>query len=164
MSLRAALERIDDTVWRGEGVCIKPIETQEELAYAIFVCQLDEEQKELVNPAGFSIGRAYLFPEDNIPCLIYDENRKPIGFISLCRWLGNGDAYSWSYYIDKERQNKGYGRNAAALAIRILKTADPQKLIKLSTEECNEKAQRLYLSLGFQKLPEFDGDDVVFGI
>ncbi len=37
MSLRAALERIDDTVWLGEGVCIKPIETQEELAYAIFV-------------------------------------------------------------------------------------------------------------------------------
>ena len=164
MSLRVALDHINDTVWLGEGVCIKPIETQEELAYAIFGCQLDEEQKELVNPAGFSIGRAYLHPEDNIPCLIYDENREPIGFISLCKWLGCGDAYSWSYYIDKKHQRKGYGRKAAAVAIRILKTANPEKPIKLSTEECNEKAQSLYLSLGFHKLPELDGDDIVFGL
>lgn len=164
MSLRAALEYIDDAVWFGDGVCIRPIQTQEELAYAVFECQLDEEQKELVNPAGFSIGRAYLYPEDNVPCLIYDENREPIGFISLCKWLGNGNAYSWSYYIDKKHQNKGYGKNAAALAIRILKAADSQKTIKLSTEESNEKAQCLYISLGFQKLPERDGDDIVFGL
>ena len=164
MSLRAALDRIDDTVWYGDGVCIRPIKTQEELAYAIFGCQLDEEQKELVNPAGFSIGRAYLFPEDNVPCLIYNENREPVGFISLCKWLGNGDAYSWSYYIGKEYQSKGYGRNAAALAIRILEAADPQKPIKVSSENCNEKAHCLYLSLGFQKLPELDGEDIVFGL
>ena len=103
-------------------------------------------------------------PEDNVPCLIYDENSEPIGFISLCKWLGNGNAYSWSYYIDKKHQSKGYGKNAAALAIRILKAADPQKTIKLSTEERNEKAQCLYISLGFQKLPERDGDDIVFGL
>ena len=36
--------------------------------------------------------------------------------------------------------------------------------IKLSTEADNLKAQRLYLSLGFQKLEEMDGDDLVFGI
>ena len=165
MSLKNALDRLDDTMWQGDVVCIKPIETQDELAYAIFECQLSEEQTELVNLAGFSIGRAYLFPEDHVPCLIYDDEKNPIGFISLCRWLGKGDACnSWSYYIDRAHQGKGYGRKAAALAIRILKAADPKKIIKLSTEKGNEKAQRLYLSLGFQMLPEFDGDDLVFGL
>jgi diamine N-acetyltransferase len=164
MNLRYALDHVDEAVWFGDGVFIRPIKTQEELVYAIFECQLNDEQKELVNPAGFSIGRAYLFPKDNVPCLIYDENREPVGFISLCKWLGEGDAYSWSYYIDKECQGKGYGRNAADLAIRILKAANPQKPIKLATESFNEKAQRLYLSLGFQKLPELDGDDIVFGL
>lgn len=165
MSLKTELDRLDDTIWQGDGVCIKPIETQDELIYAIFECQLNEEQTELVNPAGFSIGRAYLFPGDHVPCLIYDERKEPIGFISLCKWLGKGDdCYSWSYYIDRNHQGKGYGRKAAGLAIRILKAADPKKTIKLSTEKSNEKAQRLYLSLGFQMLPEFDGDDLVFGL
>ena len=164
MSLRFALEHVNDAVWHGERVCIRPIKTQEELAYAIFGCRLDEEQKELVNPAGFSIGRAYLFPDDNVPCLICNENGKPIGFISLCKWQGIGDAYSWSYYIDKESQGKGYGRDTAVVAIRILKAADHLKPIKISTELCNEMAQRLYLSLGFQRLPELDGDDIVFGL
>ena len=36
--------------------------------------------------------------------------------------------------------------------------------IKLSTEAANLQAQRLYLSLGFRKLDEMDGDDLVFGM
>ena len=57
-----------------------------------------------------------------------------------------------------------YGRDTAVVAIRILKAADHLKPIKISTELCNEMAQRLYLSLGFQRLPELDGDDIVFGL
>ena len=34
--------------------------------------------------------------------------------------------------------------------------------IRLSTEESNTKAQRLYQSLGFTKSDVLDGDDVVF--
>ena len=66
-----------------------------------------------------------------------------------------------SIKISKE---KGYGRHATELAIHILKAADPEKMIKLSTEVRNVKAQTLYLSLGFEKLAEMDGDDLVFGM
>ena len=123
-----------------------------------------DEQKELVNPFWFSIGRAYLFREDNYPCVIYNEKSEPIGFINLCKWLGDGDAYSWSYFIDKEYQGKGYGKRAAQLAVHILKSANPTKHIKLATETCNTKAHQLYISLGFEKLAEMDGDDIVFGL
>ncbi len=98
----------------------------------------------MVNPAWFSIGRAYLFREDNYPCIICTKQGQPIGFIDLTRWLGQGDAYSWSFYIDRDHQGK--------------------KPIKLATEQSNEKAQQLYTSLGFRQLAELDGKDLVFGL
>ena len=164
MGLRTVLAHVEGAVWSDELVCIKPIVTQSDLIYAIFDCNLTEEQIELVNPAGFSIGRAYLFREDNYPCIIYNEKSEPVGFISLCKWLGKGDAYSWSFFIDKDHQGRGYGKSAARTAVRILKAADPDKLIKLSTEKENMNAQRLYRLLGFSLLPELDGDDLVFGL
>lgn len=164
MGLRTDLKNTDRNVWTDGRVTIKPIESEEELVYAVFFCELREEQKEFVNPAAFSIGRAYLSREDNFPCLIFAEDKKPVGFISLCRWLGEGDAYSFSFYIDKGHQGKGYGKSAASTAVRILKAADPSMKVKLSAEKENIRAHKLYVSLGLKKLPELDGDDIVFGI
>ena len=65
---------------------------------------------------------------------------------------------------DVRYQKMGYGRAAARLAIDLLKSADPEKQIKLSTEVSNTSAQGLYVSLGFEKLDETDGDDLVFGL
>lgn len=164
MSLRADLEKLADGHWQNTYVKIKPISTEADLIYAGYDCQLTDEQKELVNPFWFSIGRAYLFKEDNYPCIIYNVGNEPVGFINLCRWSGCGDAYTWSYFIAKEHQGKGYGKQAAQLAVNILKSANPDKYIKLATEICNTKAQQLYTSLGFERLSEMDGDDVVFGL
>lgn len=164
MSLRSDLEKLSAEHWQNACVKIRPLATQDDLIYAAYDCQLTDAQKELVNPAWFSIGRAYLFREDNYPCIIYNECNAPIGFINLNKWLGSGDAYSWSYFIDSRHQRKGYGKSAAQLAIAILKAANPEKQIKLSTEVSNTTAQDLYLSLGFQKLDEMDGDDIVFGL
>ncbi len=164
MSLREDLENLEKECWENEYVKIRPILTEADLIYAGYDCQLTEDQKELVNPFWFSIGRAYLFKEDNYPCIIYNSCGKPVGFINLSKWLGSDDAYSWSYFIDKNHQRKGYGKHAAELAIHILKSANPEKQIKLSTEVHNKKAQTLYISLGFKMLDEKDGDDIVFGL
>lgn len=164
MGIRSALETVGKELWSDTRVTIRPLKSESDLIYAAYECQLDDSQKELVNPAWFSIGRAYLFREDNYPCIICNEQMTPIGFINLCKWLGEGDAYSWSYYIDKSYQGKGYGKSAAEASVRLLKAADPDKPIKLATEKGNEKAQRLYRSLGFRQLPERDGDDLVFGL
>ncbi len=164
MSIRNDLEKLSGDNWQNAYVKIKPLSTEGDLIYAGYECQLTEEQKELVNPFWFSIGRAYLFPEDNYPCIICNTQDEPVGFINFCKWQGEGDACSWSYYIDKNEQGKGYGKNAARLAIHILKSINPPKQIKLATEKYNTKAQTLYLSLGFSLLPETDGDDLVFGL
>lgn len=164
MSLRSDLEKLADEHWQNAYVKIKPLSTMSDVIYAGCGCQLNDEQKDLVNPFWFSIGRAYLFKEDNYPCIIYNECNQPVGFIILSKWLAIGDAYSWSYFIDKDQQGKGYGKRAAQLAIHILKTANPNMCIKLATEETNIKAQQLYKSLGFEQLSEMDGDDLVFGM
>lgn len=163
MTLRKALEGVNGSLWSDGQVSIRPIKTEADLIYATMDCQLTEAQRDLVNPAWFSIGRAYLFREDNLPCLIYADGQ-PVGFINLDKWLAKGDAWSWSFYVDKGHQGKGYGRRAARLAIRLLKAADAAKPIKLATERDNQRAQSLYASLGFQLLPERDGDDLVFGL
>ena len=115
----------------------------------------------MVSPFWYTIGRAYLFAEDNYPCIIYNEKSEAIGFINLCKCIGD-EANSWSFYIDKDHQGKGYGKASAALAIGILKMAAPEMKIKLATEQANEKAQKLYESLGFIKTDELDGDDLVY--
>ena len=164
MGIRSALETVGKDLWSDTRISIRPLQTESDLIYAAYECQLDDRQKELVNPAWFSIGRAYLFREDNYPCIICNAQMTPIGFINLCKWLGEGDAYTWSYYIDRSQQGKGYGKSAAEAAVRLLKAADPDRPIKLATEKGNEKAQRLYRSLGFRLLPERDGEDIVFGL
>ena len=159
--MRKSLQALDKRCWRNDTVSIKPIETMDELIYAGYDCRLTEEQKDMVSPFWFTIGRAYLFPEDHYPCVIYSERSEAIGFINLCKWSGD-EAYSWSFYIDKDHQGKGYGRSSASLAISILKTVAPDIPIKLATEQSNVKAQRLYASLGFRKAEELDGDDLVY--
>lgn len=164
MSLRKDLEDLADEHWQNEYVRIRPISNEADLIYAGYECKITDEQKNLVNPFWYSIGRAYLFRDNNYPCIIFNEHDEAIGFINLSKWLGDEDAYSWSYFIDKDHQGKGYGKRAAQLAIYILKKANPFKNIKLSTEVSNTKAQTLYLSLGFKELTERDGDDIVFGL
>jgi len=163
VSLRSELIGLDSHLWEDELVRLRPISCEKDIIYATIDCALKDGQQELVNPAWFSICRAYLSPEDNYPCLICTNNGEPIGFISLCKWLGDGDAYSWSFFIDASHQGKGYGRHAALVAVRLLKSASG-KAIKLATEEDNGAAQHLYESLGFKLLPERDGDDLVYSL
>ncbi len=163
MPLRTDLERVAPDRWKNERVKIKPLETEADLIYAAHECELTDEQRELVSPVWFSVGRAYLFRDDFYPCIIYNESNDRIGYICFGKWFGS-DAYTWGYFIDKNFQRKGYGKASARLAIQILKEANPEMTIKLATEESNIKAHSLYTLLGFKRLDEKDGDDIVFGL
>ena len=158
-------KEIDCTaILSNDTVYFKPVTSEEDLIYCCFECELKDEQKDLVNPPFFSIARAYLNPNNVYPFIIYDKLDNKIGFICLLNWLGKGDAFSFSLLIDKHHQRKGYGTNSIKLAIDILKTIDDKKPIKISVEKANEKAQKLYESLGFKKLDELDGDDLVYSL
>lgn len=141
------------------GIQIRPICDDYDLWFAVVECKLSPDQAQYVNPAGFSIGRAYLRPEDNLPCIIWKGNTR-IGYIVLRKF--DKSANSWSYYLDKTQQGHGYGTIAARLAVQILKAAEPSAAIKLSAERTNKKAHDLYRAIGFRHNGETDGDDLVF--
>ena len=148
----------------GGGLTIREVRDDGDLWFATAECALAPGQGEFVNPAGFDIRRAYLTPADNVPCVICLEDGTRIGFIVFRMWLAAGTAYSWGYHLDRNWQGRGYGERAARLAIRILKAMGGDMPIKLSAEVENTRAQRLYERIGFHRLDELDGDDLVFGL
>lgn len=163
MNLRDAVAALGtENFWLGE-LFLRPIRDDMDLWYATVQCRLKPGQEDYVNPAGFSIGRAYLHPEENIPCVIYHSSGRPIGYLVLRTWA-SGKANSWSYYLDAEEQGKGYGRAAARLAVQVLKAANPAARICLAVEADNCAAQRLYESLGFRRQEEKDGDDLIYAL
>ena len=99
----------------GGGLTIREVRDDGDLWFATAECALAPGQEELVNPAGFDIGRAYLNPADNVPCVICLEDGTRIGFIVFRMWLAAGTAYSWGYHLDRNWQGRGYGERAARL-------------------------------------------------
>lgn len=143
-------------------ITICPIDTQEDLWYAVHTLQLTPQQQDFVNPPGFSIGRAWLWPEKFLPCVVCLSDGTRIGFLVFSHWMAEGDAVTWSFMIDCRWQHKGYGMTATRLALQILHEVCPALPVKLAAEENNTRAQALYRSLGFVCLAEKDGDDLVF--
>ena len=160
-SLRERLAELPPDVFELEGVSVRPIQDEEDVWYAVVECQLAPGQEQYVNPAGFSLGRAWLYPANNVPCVIRNENGERIGFLILCRWP---EHTGWGYFLDRNRQGCGYGVKAAQLAVAILRAAEPELPIKLSVEMKNVRAQHLYERIGFRKTSQLDGDDLVFTI
>ena len=50
MTLREALEGVNDSLWSDGHVSIRPIQPEADLIYATVDCQLTEAQRDLVNP------------------------------------------------------------------------------------------------------------------
>jgi len=145
-----------------DNILIRPISDQEDLWYASQELILTPEQRDFVNPPGFSIGRAWLWPEKFLPCVICRTDGTRIGFIVFSPWLAEGDGVSFGYMIDAHHQHKGYGTAAARLALQILREVCPDLPVKLAVETDNHRAQALYTSLGFVLLDEKDGNDLVY--
>ena len=62
--------------------------------------------------------------------------------------------------IDKEHQNRGYGREALRLGIRFLAERFGAKEIYTAYESSNSVARNLYHSFGFRETGEVAGNDV----
>ena len=159
----ATIKEVDyKKVLSNDLVYLKPVLTDDDLRYCFLDFELEDDQVDLVNPPYISISRAYISPYDYHPFIICSKDDKMIGFICLNKWIPKKDAFSFSLAIDKHYQKKGYGKSSIKLAIEILQTINPNFAIKIATEVTNEKAQKLYESLGFKKLNELDGNDLVF--
>lgn len=132
------LKNADKRLFLGEKVTLKPVETEEEL-----LCVAD------------------LKSQDGLTCIVLC-GEKPVGYINFCKWKGLGEALSWNLLICESERGRGYGRDAAQTAARVLKAAEGALPVKLAVERTNLKAQQFFKSLGYVFSEEIYGDDLVF--
>ena len=163
MDIRKCIDALGTDALASDRIIFKKLETERDL-WSMGDLYLPDDQSDLVNPLWFSLGRAYIKPEENLPCLITrKEDFKVIGFIQLCRFLGCAEeSVTWSCFIIPEYQGMGYGKESVILATRILRSAFPALKIKVAVEQANIRAQRLYESLGLSFTGEMDGSDFVY--
>ena len=143
--------------------------------WSILKLRVSEDQESFVAPNDISIIEAYTAITGNgyaFPFGIY-EGETPVGFLMIgfdaddC-WedapsIARGNYNLWRLMIDKNYQNKGYGKEAVRLALEFIKTFPCGKadFCWLSYEPENEIASRLYHSFGFVETGEMDGDEII---
>ena len=136
---------------------------------------VSEEQAEFVADNEFSLVDAYLTIADErhvFPFGIYNGD-EPVGFIMLSYdyvddieetpAVSHGNYLLWRFMIDKDQQQKGYGREAIKLALDFMRTSPCGKAdyCWLSYEPENRVASALYRSVGFVENGEKCGDEIV---
>lgn len=134
-----------------------------------------EKQKSFVASNDISIIEAYTTIAGNgyaFPFGLYDEDT-PVGFLMIGfdtddYWedapsIAKGNYNLWRLMIDKNYQNKGYGKEAVKLALEFIKTfpCGKAEYCWLSYEPDNEAAGTLYRSFGFVETGETDGEELI---
>ncbi len=96
----------------------------------------------------YSMARAYLSPQEFVPCVI-EENGRFVGAIRL-RNYGRGIGFA-AFFIDRKHQGKGLGRKALEHLIEWVRQNHPEaKEIETAVHSENNAARHLYESLGFR--------------
>ena len=142
---------------------------------AILKLSVSEAQKNFVASNNDSIIEAYTTITASghaFPFGIY-EGETPVGFAMIGfdyydYWgdtprIAKGNYLLWRLMIDKNYQQKGYGREAIGLALEFIKSFPCGKAdyCWLSYEPKNEVARKLYRSFGFVETGEMDGEEIV---
>lgn len=136
---------------------------------------VSESQKDYVAANDVNIIEAYTAITGNghaFPFGIYDGD-KPVGFLMIGfdvddYWtdapeIAKGNYNLWRLMIDKNHQNRGFGREAVQLALDSIKSlpCGEAEYCWLSYEPENEVARRLYRSYGFEETGEMDGEELI---
>ncbi|NJN96924.1 MAG: GNAT family N-acetyltransferase [Anaerolineales bacterium] len=117
------------------------------------------EQENFVAPNLFSIAESKFEP-DWRPLAIY-VGETIVGFTMVGRDERDGSYWIIRLMIDAAYQRRGYGRAAMKEVIRQLKQKPDCREIKISFMPENVAAEKLYLSLGFERTGWIEDGEVV---
>lgn len=146
-----------------------------ENVWDILSLKVSDSQKNFVAGNDISIIEAYTVVTCNgyaFPFGIYND-KTPVGFVMIGYdkddyWkdapsIAYGNYNLWRLMIDKEHQNRGYGKRAVELALEFIRTFPCGKadFCWLSYEPENTVAKSLYSSFGFIETGEKDGEEQI---
>lgn len=109
-----------------------------------------EQQTPFVSSTAYSLAQAYVYHETAFPFAVYADGTI-VGFIMLGYYETKKQYTLWKFLIDKDQQNKGYGREALKQGIMYLKDKHNAKEIYTGVALGNEIAKNLYRSIGFKE-------------
>jgi diamine N-acetyltransferase len=141
--------------------------TRENWRVALQLAVRPEQQRFIADYApiaAIALAKAYVRPGGLVwtPYAFYGGNQM-VGFAALAYEPGSADNY-WLYhfFIDRDHQRQGYGRQALRLLIEFVRERHPNcRMLHLTVHPENVAAQRLYASGGFQPTGvERDGEPV----
>ncbi|MBQ8383065.1 MAG: GNAT family N-acetyltransferase [Clostridia bacterium] len=110
--------------------------------------QVSVHQEKYVSSTAYSLAQAYVYRETAFPFAIYADNML-VGFIMFGFYESRNQYTLWKFLIDKQYQNKGYGREALKQGIAYLKERFGVNEIYVGVALENEQAKHLYSSVGF---------------
>ena len=82
--------------------------------------QISEEQKDFVSSPVYALAQAYVYYKTAYPFAIYNDD-VIIGFIMFGFYESRNKYTLWKFLIDKQYQNKGYGKEALLQGIQYVK-------------------------------------------
>ena len=107
-----------------------------------------EHQTSYVSSTAHSLAQAWAYKDSAFPFAIYADDTL-VGFIMLGYYESRNQYTLWKFLVDKQYQNKGYGREALKLGITYLKDSFEVQEIYTGVSLGNETAKHLYKSVGF---------------
>ena len=137
---------------------IKLIEIDLEIKNKLSSLKLHEHQKDFADLPLASYEESKKF-KNAYPRAIFN-NDQLIGFIIYETLNEKKDEFLiWDFMIDKDFQNKGYGKKAMKQLINYIKSKFNCRRIEIAYEKSNIVVRKLYLGLGFIDTGLVNDDD-----
>lgn len=111
--------------------------------------EVSKEQENFVSSTMYSLAQAYVYHKNAYPFAIYADDTL-VGFIMFGFYELRNQYTLWKFLIDKNHQNKGYGKVALLLGIERMKEKYDVTEMYTGVSLGNYIAENLYKSIGFQ--------------
>ena len=120
-----------------------------------------DDQRRFVSDSNRILARAYAYRESRSRAFIVYKDDLPVG-MAMYYDFDEGKAYDFSqFFIDQRYQGNGFGYEAAAQIIQMMKEDGKYDKVVLCCVEGDDAARKLYEKLGFKHTGEADGDEII---
>jgi len=120
-----------------------------------------DDQRNYVSDSAGILARAYAYRQSRSNAYIIYNDEVPVG-MALYYDSEEEQKYNFSqFFIDERYQGKGFGYQAAALILRLMKDDGKFDKVVLCYIEGDEAACKLYEKLGFHHTGEIYEDEII---
>lgn len=120
-----------------------------------------EHQRHFVSDRASLLARAWAYRNQNSRARMICDDGVPVGMLLYYDWAEGGEYVFSQLFIDKRWQGRGFGEQAARLALEEMRADGRYDRVCLCYVEGDEPARRLYEKLGFVHTGCVDEDEVI---